>query len=856
VDVRRHFLLSAGIFLAGCSGGGDSGGAQRPTPPPPPSSGISVSGAIEVAEHNAVDSDLNDPLAPYVSNDTAGTAQRVSNPVMIGGYVNRPGMGESGRSHARGDVDDYYRVELAAGQGIHLRVADVEGGDPDLYLWEGTGTTIIDFSLNVDEFESLTVRVAGTYLIQVRAYAGASNYLLSIGQQTVPPRGLVGSMDFVANEVVMQFERSTGGAFDAQSKAQAVGMQMIAGDLEREMLMSVDQLLMLQAVSAKPAVDEADPLELAFSSTSAELREKWLTLLAIKELRKRGDVLYAEPNYMLTPTAVANDEFSSLQWHYPLINLSSSWEMAATRSPIVAVIDTGVLLGHPDLQGQLVQGYDFIRDAFRARDGDGIDADPTDVGDQAFGGSSFHGTHVAGTIGAATNNRIGVAGVAPVARIMPLRVLGLQGGTSYDIAQAVRYAAGLPNDSGRVPSQRADVINLSLGGPGQSAAEQSLYSQARAQGVIVVAAAGNEATSAPSYPASYSGVVSVSSINMRRALSSYSNHGPTIDVAAPGGDQGDFNGDGYPDGVLSTGGDDSSGYTVFVYRFMSGTSMAAPHVAGVAALMKAVNSSLTPDQFDALLASGQLTVDVGAPGRDNLFGYGLIDATKAVRAAMAGSAPAPQPRLSVDPASLNFGISLTAMEVVVNNVGSGTLTVNTPTDDAAWLTIAPRSVNHDGLGAYVVSVDRHNLESGTYSATIAFSSTATTVRIPVIMQVTEKAGVGDAGYHYVLLVDPETGESLYQVEVAAELGRYAYRFIDVEAGVYQIFAGTDFDNDGVICDAGEACGAYLTLDQAATVGVRQSVSELNFDTNFEVVIATGLEAETKGELQHFPRRMR
>lgn len=272
------------------------------------------------------------------------------------------------------------------------------------------------------------------------------------------------------------------------------------------------------------------------------------TIRVIKALRMRKDVLYAEPNYIVRPTAtVPNDKYYPLQWHYPLINLPQAWEISTGTDAIVAVIDTGVLLAHPDLQGQLLPGYDFISDPAMALDGDGIDNNPNDPGDGGQGNSSiFHGTHVAGTIAAATNNDIGVAGIAWNARIMPLRALGKGGGTLYDIDQAIRYAAGLSNDSGTLPARRADIINLSLGGGGYSRSEQDVVTQARNQGVIIVAAAGNDAGATPYYPASYDGVVSVSDVGIDKTLAPYSNYGPDVDVAAPGGDMSaDRNNDGY-----------------------------------------------------------------------------------------------------------------------------------------------------------------------------------------------------------------------------------------------------------------------------------------------------------------------
>jgi serine protease len=839
--------LIAAFVVTACGGGGGGGSdssadtAIVPVDPTPTVQTFTLSGTITASSSQAVDSDTNDPTQPATSNDLPSLAQVVSNPITIGGYINLPGTGPAGRSRQSGDIDDFFQVELLAGQRITMLVGDFEDADADLYLFDMQGN-IVDFSIDTGEVESLLIQSDGTYLVNAFAFAGATNYIIAIGSPNEPTQYQPASATILPWQAVVTY-RDDGPKIrktdPADSISRKMGLEERAGGRGRARLMAMRQGL-VAAQQMHQRLGTADNKLSAISDP--DTRARWETLMTIKTLRKDPDVLHADPNYRVNALATPNDSAYPLQWHYPLIGLPDAWEITTGDSAVlVAVVDTGILSNHPDLAGQLVDGYDFVRDPGNAGDGDGIDPNPQDPAGSGSSGT-FHGTHVSGTVAATGNNQLGVAGSAYGSRVMPLRALGTNGGgTSYDVDQAVRYAAGLANDSGTLPQQRADVINLSLGGAPFSQATQSLYDEVRAAGVLVVAAAGNSATAAPGYPAAYDGVISVSAVDLQRRLAPYSNTGNRIDVAAPGGDNSvDLNGDGYPDGVLSTGGRVSGNALNFVYSFLSGTSMASPHVAGVFALMKSVNPSLTPADIDAMLAMGLLSDDLGAPGRDNQFGHGIINAQRAVLAALeaTGNSPADNPRLTSSVNTLSFGGASTSLALILRNGGKGDLALLGLSTSESWLQITATNVDPSGLGEYEVTVDRSNHPPGIYAAEITAQSSVNNLAVQVLASVGGVENSADLGVIYVLLIDPLTRETVAQRAIASNGVAYPFQFIDVQEGEYEISAGTDSDNDLFICDAGEACGAWLTVDQPIRIPVDADVSGLNFPVEYLVSLPT------------------
>jgi serine protease len=420
----------------------------------------------------------------------------------------------------------------------------------------------------------------------------------------------------------------------------------------------------------------------AFRLLSVPRGKVWQT---VKALRKNPRVRYAHPDWKAYATFVPNDQYYDLQWHLDSsggIHTESAWDLNPGGSPgvTVAVVDSGIAYENfgsfcqaPDLVNtQFVAGYDFVNN----------DTHPND--------DYSHGTHVAGTIAQSTDNGIGVAGIAYNVKLMPIKVLGANGsGYTSDIAEGIEWAA----DHG------AQIINMSFGTSAPSfflTALRNAITYAHNKGVLLVASSGNSNGITPLYPANYPEVIAVGATVFDKSLASYSNRGN--EVCAPGGTtQGeDLNGDGYADMVLqNTFEPESTNFCAFSYWFFAGTSMAAPHVSGLAALMFSTNPDLTHDDVRQILR------DTADQDVDAACGYGFINAVAALQASDPGDTP---PQVAISQPSDGAVVSDTVtvqIDAFDYNDPPGELLVQLKINNEAWRDASYNDVS----GFYEVSWD-------------------------------------------------------------------------------------------------------------------------------------------------------
>ena len=781
--------------------------------------GFFVTGTVSVTGDAVLDSDTNNPNNEFQRNNVEGnnypiesTAQSIESISTILGYSHRAGSGPAGVTFEEGDRSDIFIVDAVKGQRFTLTIGDPNRGDLDFYLWNDS-IDIVDSSLSGSSAtEGVVAPEDGRYFLHVYTYSGASVYEVTAnfeGEVTAPaelkPGEVIVTLKSGASMSTSQRVAAFGDIashFGLTVAAQSTGVSGLfkADDVVAQMKSTTD-FTMLDAYATR------------------EGRERAATELLVKQIASYPGVVAAQPNYIYRSHATTNDPRLEEMWQLDLINVPVAWD-TTTGDPnvVIAIVDTGNLSEHPELIDKSKAGYDFISSSGNS-DGDGIDPDPEDsmpLTDNCSGGSTFyHGAHVAGTAAATGDNEEGIVGVAYTAELMHIRVLdGRCGGSTYDVAQGVLYAIGAENDSGEVPERPADIVNMSLGGGGYDPFFESVLQDADERGVIVAVSSGNDGASSVGYPARYATTIAVGSVGFDGEVTSYSNRGENLDLVAPGGGNGG--------GILSLHKSEEG----FTYTEGNGTSMAAPHAAGIFALVKGLHPDVTPERIRSYIEAGVITQEMGDEGFDTLSGYGLIDAEKAINVALADAAgtfrfPA---RFVLSDNKLYFTDVMTA-EIAITNTGEIAADVSEVTSSETWVTVERLDDQEEGeVGRWSIAVDSEGLEAGFYSSDVRFVGTdeegnevATTLKARLRVG---KDGVGDIGVVSVVLL---SADSLTEVNstVTTTADGYSYRLGVPEAGTYKIAAGGDIDFNGEVCTSGEACGYVLdgsedtlTLDEA------------------------------------------
>lgn len=842
-------LIVSVLLLSGC-GGGSSGDTSEPFP-----SNVALAGVINIEANTRVDLDTGDNLA--FGQEPLSVPQELSANFVLAGYVSEgegfyPPLDGVQPSRYVADPVDEFRIPLKAGETLVLqnfatRTADnladskvtlslttAEGALLDNETTDpGNGITDARVTLPGDQAN-------GEYRVLIEAQGQAPVRYVMTSQANVLAAGQSfewADHKFMTGEAIVTMAAGTGDV-SAALAASGATMSRALGD---NTWLARAPLTVMQQQSPKLS-----------------------TVRWVEALRKSPGVASATPNYLMSSQAPTDEPLFPQQWHYSLIDAPTAWQLEPEGGTgmTVAVLDTGLFRQsasswHSDLNanvvtGDLLTGSDFV-------DGDNSPEDPG----SSVGNSVYHGTHVAGTAAAVVNGS-GGTGVAFGGSLLPVRVLGEGGsGSSADLRDAIRWIGGL--DNGLNP--RADIANMSLGGLPFIQSMQDAITAASDKGVIFVAAAGNSNTSVPSYPAAFEDVFSISAVDGAGDRASYSNFGNWIDLAAPGGDaRRDANSDGVADLVLSTSAAFVDGELRPVYIGLQGTSMAAPHFAGVLALMKGARegAGLSYDTVLPWLINGDLTSSSTA-GRTDDLGYGVLDAGKALFTAISNPTLT---LLSSSPSLVTLNSETQLAETVTLTVlGDKTQSVSIQSVSSAqsWLDVGAAKATGDDTFAFGVGLIPEELEPGVAERgiiTVNYTSDVQrTLDVSVSGQRITDQQARNAGRHFVLLVKPEPNdEGLFEgvatTSVTVDEGQYRFTFFhedgteprplnQVPPGKYLLVAGSDFDNDNLICQAGEACAEYPIsgLRQEIEITSDQTLSGIEMTTSYSRPTISSLSPE-------------
>mgnify|MGYP001372655587 CR=1 FL=1 len=761
-----------------------------------------VSGVAYASKYLEIDGDIpnTDYLANDNSNNSVSGAQVITNPALVTGFTGHTG-----------DSGDIYKISTSSNMYVNLDVVDYASGskDLDLSVWneDGSSRSYSYVSGSKEWNETINLPSSGTYLIYVNAVTGSSKYYLTVGQRLTNQSmnsSASPSDDYVKNEIIsyIPFTQETTNSMKEDGDAEQISSA--ATPLPMQTTSGLRKLKPIELISNfKNQLANSNANGMIYSPKQLDYLSHWKAKEKLKELNPEANY---ELNYYVKRTAAFTaDPYYRVQWNLKQINLEAALNGIGqeVKNIAVAVIDTG----SPSVNSVawnatnfISGGYDFVASTSNG-DGDGIDSDPTDL--DAVNLGSSHGTHVASTIGLKNDgNNFNGMGV----KVLPIRVFPSgpeSSGSSFDIKQAILYAAGLTNDSGTLaPTDTpVKVINLSLSGGGWDC---SIFADVAAQGISVVAASGNDGDEAPgtlNYPASCENVISVGSTNSYDEKAYYSQYNNRVDMSAPGGQTNiDADADGLPDDVYAYVNNTEPGG-------MQGTSMASPTAAGGIALLYAVDSDMTPAKVNSFIQNGYITDDIGTSGYDTKFGYGRLNVAKAIENTLSNIGNTTVTYMSTNSSLVDFGNALTQVNITLKKVGGSALSVSSlSADDATGLSYTS-NVDSEGVGTYTIYMDRGSIPNGEFQNRLYFNlSNSTKVSIGAYYRVGADKTRPNLGKAYVGLYN-----SSNEVIASGELnfdGALGFVANDIEDGKYYFIVSTDIDDDNNICGYGELCEYY------------------------------------------------
>ena len=764
-----------------------------------------VSGIAYASKYFEVDGDIpnTDYLANNNSNNSVSSAPTITNPALIAGFT-----GHSG------DSGDLYKISTSSNMFVNLDVVDYASGskDLDLSIWNSDGSqrSYSYVSGSREWNETINLPSSGTYLIWVRPVTGSSKYYLTVGQRLTEQSintSASTSADYVKNEIISYIPFTKETIISLTEDADSKQISSAASPLLTETTPGLRKLKPVELISRfKNELSNSSNTELVYSQKQIDYLSHWKAKERLRELNPLAN--YNLNYYMKKMEAFSPDPKFNLQWNLRQINLDSTLNAIGqeVKDIAVAVIDSGSPTVDSvawDSSNFISGGYDFVKSSSNG-DGDGIDNDPTDPASASSTGES-HGTHVATTIGL-KNDGSDLNGMA--VKVLPLRVFPSAedaSATTFDINQAVLYAAGLPNDSGTVAPTTTPikVINMSLGGYG--AHDCSIYADVAAKGITVVASSGNEGSKDEagqySYPASCSNVVSVAATNSYDQVAVYSQYNNMVDISAPGGASWiDADADGNGDGVYAY-------YNDTTIKGIQGTSMASPTVAGGLALLYAVDDSMTPTKINSFIQNGYVTDDLGASGYDNYYGYGRLNMAKAIENTLANIGNTTITYMYTSESFVDFGNASTQVDITLKKVGGSALSVSSlAADDATGLSYTS-SVDSEGVGTYTIYMDRGSIPDGEFQNRLYFNlSDSTKVSIGAYYRVGADKTRPNLGKAYVGIFNDSN-----EIVAGGSLnfnGSLAFVANDIVDGNYYFVVSTDNDDDNTLCGYGELCAYY------------------------------------------------